>query len=466
MHRETVFGGVLQNAHDDVLVNPIVVGDDTKQMDAPASPDKSITHRAVIFASMAKGTSRIRNPLTGDDCLATKKVFEDCGVLFQSSIDSDGLLTWIVESPGMDELRSPSHSFDLGNSGTSARLLTGLFSGVKDFSATITGDPSLSRRPMARVVEPLRNMGADISHEQGKQTLPLTITGRALYPRTHIFNVPSAQIKSSLMLAALSAVGETTIDMPIGGRDHTEVMLNSLGAGIKVRRRFEREQIAVVGPWRPLPFNCEVPTDPSSVAFFAALAAIHPGLKIMARNVLMNPTRTGFYEKLRDMGVRVEWGAPKDSKRFMGESVADISIYRDRDSSLQPVTVHDCDVATLIDEVPVMEVVAAFANGISKFNGLGELRLKESDRVEQIVRLLEKAGIRVSCGDDHLVVEGCGGKSVNAFSFGSEDHRMVMSAMILASAGGGSSSIRGASWIKTSFPLFLEAFQNIKSRTK
>jgi 3-phosphoshikimate 1-carboxyvinyltransferase len=182
---------------------------------------------------------------------------------------------------------------------------------------------------------------------------------------------------------------------------------------------------------------------------------------VVARNVIMNPTRIGFYEKLRDMGVEVEWGRPKNAQQFLGESVADLTIYRHHDSPLKPVCVKPQDVAALIDEIPVLAMTASFADGVSSLAGLAELRVKESDRFAQILQLLEKGGVHVTSGTDWLKVDGQRCRSVNAFSFGSDDHRMVMSAMIFATAARGPSRIAGLSWIRTSFPLFLEAFQNI-----
>ena len=429
---------------------------------APASADKSLTHRAVMLASMASGVSEIVNPLDGDDCSATRSVFQNLCVEISENQTQDGKKSWTVHSPGMDRWRSPMVEQDLGNSGTSARLLTGLFAGVPGLTVTLTGDESLRSRPMTRVVEPLRNMVAKISGPNDGATLKLTITGTSIKFTTHYLGTPSAQIKSALLLAGISADGETLIDIPSGGRDHTEIMLNALGAMIRRTWRFGRELISIVGPWRPKNFHCEIPTDPSSVAFFGALAALHPGMQCRAHRVLQNPTRIGFFKVLSRMGVEVVWSDVDKSHKYLGETVANLMVYRAADRHLKAINIHQDDIAAMIDEIPALAVLCSFAEGTSMISGLAELRVKESDRLSAIEALLKAAGIDVRVEEDSLVIAGQ--TSASAFNFSSQDHRMVMSAMILATRAAAPSTISGLSWIRTSFPLFLEAFQNIKSR--
>ena len=431
------------------------------EFDAPLSADKSMTHRALMLAGMARGKSVITNPLDGEDCVATREALCRFGVSVESGVDPKGRVKWEINSPGLDHWVTPSSVLDLGNSGTSARLLTGLCAGGTGLRVELTGDDSLRRRPMGRVVEPLRNMGAQISGEQGGDRLKLTITSSLLTPRTHYLAVASAQIKSAIILAAISASGETIIELPAGGRDHTEIMLASLGAHIRVSRYLGRERISVTGPWRPAPFQCEIPTDPSSVAFFAALAALHPGLRVTAKRVMKNKTRTGFFDVLSRMGVQVLWADEGSDGKFLGEKAATVTFFRPQGVELRGTKIAADEISSMIDEIPVLAAVCALAQGPSEIKGLGELRVKESDRLSMIAHLLKSAGVTCVVSGDDLMIQGQ--DEVSAFSFGSDDHRMVMTAMILATRGRDNSKIEGLSWIRTSFPLFPDAFQNIKS---
>lgn len=454
---------LLKRDGNSCLVSPLNIGALNQELLVPRCPDKSITHRALILASMASGRSEILNPLDSADCLATKRALEQLGVAVKESRTPEGATVWIIDSQGWSSWRSPNSSVDLGNSGTSARLLTGVLSGVPGLRVIIKGDHSLEKRPMGRVVEPLRSMGAIVESSKGAQdghSLPLTITGQSLLSRSHYVETPSAQVKSALILAGLTAAGETTVDLPSGTRDHTERMLLALGANIRRRTFSGREVISVVGPWVPSPFLCDVPNDPSSVAFFAALAAIHPGLKVTAHDVLSNTTRTGFFTALTKLGVNVEWFNVKSGPRCLGEFRGSVTFYRPEQSSLQPIELDAEDVKALIDEVPILAVVCSVSGGTSKIHGLGELRVKESDRLAAIKDLLTRSGVECRVHDETLEIVGLGNPT--AFSFSSEDHRLVMAAIILATRGDKSSNIEGINWIGTSFPLFLESFQNIK----
>lgn len=416
-----------------------------------------------MLASMASGRTRILNPLSSADCLATRAAFEQLGVRITETTDPCGGLIWLVDSKGPSSWNSPKIAIDLGNSGTSARLLTGLFAGIGGLEVTLVGDHSLERRPMARVVEPLRNMGAKISGfspKSDENTLPLTITGSVLEPRSHVLQVPSAQVKSAIILAALSTRGSTQIDLPSGTRDHTEIMLSSLGANIRSSSYLGREKIAVVGPWVPQPFECHVPNDPSSVSFFAALAALHAGIKVTAERVLMNPRRTGFFSALGNMGLEVSWSKDLQKDDDLGEVSGSVSFYRPPGRPLLPLKIGGESAKAMIDEIPILGVVCAFADGVSEINGLAELRVKESDRLTMIQQLLQGAGVTCEVGGESLRISGR--DRVTAFSFASEDHRLVMASMVLATKADKSSNIQGINWISTSFPLFLETFQNIR----
>ncbi len=441
----------------------------THELALPVCPDKSMTHRALIFASMASGRSVITSPLGSDDCLATKKAFCQLGVSIKDVTSIDGALSWVVESGGVESWKSPVGDIDVGNSGTAARLLAGLFSGVPGLNIRLTGDQSMRQRPMGRVIEPLRDMGATIESSAGGNDgsrLPLTITGRRLYPRTHNLSTPSAQVKSALLLAGLGSAGQTQVELPAGTRDHTEKMLWHFGANIFRRIYLGREKVQVTGPWRPSPINCVIPSDPSSVAFFAALAALHPGLKVVARRVLTNPTRRGFFDVLSAMGVQVEWSKDPETSESLGEETATLTVQRDPDTDLVPVRLNAEQTRLMIDEIPILSVVCGLVAGTSKLEGLSELRVKESDRLLETQNLLTKAGIPCDVRGESLEIHGgrrIVGGGLRAFSFSSQDHRLVMSAVVLATKAGQPSRIHGLKWTSTSFPLFLPIFQNINS---
>jgi len=457
---------MVDHVADELVIAPCSLIKGDVEFNAPSSPDKSFTHRAIMLASMACGRSKIVDPLLGDDCLATRAAFEMLGVKFSEEQDAAGRAVWVIDSNGAQSWRSPKAPINLGNSGTSARLLTGLFAGVPHLTVELAGDASLEKRPMGRVVQPLRSMGAEISGPTDGESLKLTITGHQLSARSLRIAVPSAQIKSALLLAAAAASGQTVIDLPSGGRDHTEKMLQALDATIAKKSYLGREVISLVGPWRPQPFVCEVPADPSSVAFFAALAALHPGLRVKASNVMTNATRIEFFKILGRMGLEIQWSSPRGIRPskdpwYLGEDVADVSFYRPRGVKLSAVVVQSDSSALMLDEIPALAVVCALAEGRSVIHGLQELKFKESDRLTLTLDLLTRSGVQARAVSESLEITGT--ETPAAFSFSSDDHRMVMSAMILATRASKASNIHGLRWIQTSFPLFLEAFQNIKS---
>lgn len=450
---------------DTCSVGPLHLGRSKEQsVQLPICPDKSLTHRALIFAGMAEGISVIKNPLDSDDCRGTLNALRQLGVGFEPQKNDRDDVVWYVRSPGIKAWRSPSAEIDLGNSGTSARLLTGLFAGVPGLHVTLRGDHSLMKRPMARVIEPLRSMGAQIESTSGGAdgaTLPLTITGTLLSPIHHKLTSASAQVKSALLLAGSTCKGEMVVSQPSGSRDHTENIFDWLGAVISRSDYCGIETIKIVGPWMPGAFECDIPSDPSSIAFFAALAALHPGLAIMAPRVLLNPSRTGFFRILQRMGVEVSTVMDPDSSGTLGEFTGSCKFYRRVGEPLKPIVLAPDEVQSMIDEVPILAVVAGFADGVSILRGLGELRFKESNRLDMTARLMGLAGLACEVVGDSLQISGR--LSARAFSFSSDDHRLVMAAMVLSSRGDKVSDISGLRWIETSFPLFVSLFQNIYS---
>ncbi len=416
-------------------------------------PDKSVTHRSVMLAAMAKGESRVLNPLMGADCRSTMSVFRALGCV----IDQDGGAVR-VQSPGMDGWQSPLVPLDYGNSGTTARLLTGLFAARPGLFLTCFGDASLSKRPMGRVVTPLRAVGARIHGRQNGHLLPIAVDGQALGPGVHVVDKASAQVKSALILAGLSIGGATTVRLPRGGRDHSEKMLQALGADLKAEFLGADEIITVNGPFRPRPGTFTVPGDPSSAAFFAVLAALAGG-SITLTHVLQNPTRTGFLTVLERMGARIATGVAEAAGGLL-EPVVSLTITGG--VALRGVDTEPDLAPSMIDEVPVLAIAAMFAAGPSRFRGLGELRVKESDRLGKTVELVCAAGGRAEIEGDDLIVHG-GLGVVTPFRFDpDEDHRLAMAAAVAAKfARGGACEVEGPACVAVSFPGFFDVLRSL-----
>lgn len=410
-------------------------------------PDKSVTHRSVMFAAMAKGKSEVLQPLLGADCLSTVGCFKALGV--EVTFEDHRLL---VSSPGWDGWQSPFTPLDYGNSGTTARLLTGLIAATPGLFVTAFGDGSLSRRPMGRVVEPLLRVGAKIVGRDGGRFLPYAVSGQELKPGDHQVDKPTAQVKSALILAGLNARGTTTVTLPKGSRDHSERMLQALGADLAIKQDNRREEISVRGPFRPNPRTYLVPGDPSSAAFFLVLGALASGT-LTVTEVLENPTRTGFLTVLRRMGadIRPTPSAPKAGRL---EPVVDLTILGGQE--LKAVDVEPELAPTLIDEVPILAVAAMFAEGTTRLRGLEELRVKESDRLAKTIELISAAGGKAWAeGDDLLIAGGC--KKAAAFSFDpAEDHRLAMTAAIVAKFSEGPCQVQDPECVAVSFPGFFD----------
>jgi len=413
-------------------------------------PDKSLTHRAVMFASLARGESRILDPLLGADCRSTMSVFRKLGV--EIAVAADGVT---VRSPGWKSLRSPAVHLDCGNSGTTARLLLGILAATPGINCHLTGDPSLSRRPMGRVSRPLRNVGATIVATVpfgGGETLPLEVNGAVLRGGTHVVDKASAQVKSALLLAGMNVDGETTIELPSGSRDHTERMLLKLGAKLRVEQVGGVERISLRGPVTPQPINCRIPGDPSSAAFMAVAAALAGGGRLRIVRVMANPTRAGFIAVLRRMGVSITTTAHEDP--LLCEDAVDLDVVAG--AELRGTDMLADEIPALVDEVPVLALAAAFANSPSVFHGLAELRVKESDRLQLTADLVNAIGGRAEVVGDSLRVAG-GLVRPKGFRFDPEgDHRLAMCAALAARHADGEAEVCGMDCVVVSFPNFLE----------
>jgi 3-phosphoshikimate 1-carboxyvinyltransferase len=411
--------------------------------------DKSISHRALLFAALGTGTSQLSGLGTGADVRSTAACLRQLGVAIAITGDSAH-----VDSPGFAQWRSPVQTLDCGNSGTTMRLLTGLLSAHPNLQATLDGDASLRQRPMARVVEPLLTMGARIATQHGKP--PLHVTGQRLRGAHHVLPVASAQVKSALLLAGLFAVGETLVTEPAPSRDHTENLLRSLGVALQSVEN--THTVSGLGQQAVLPAlgAIAVPGDPSSAAFALVAALLHSEGDVTVHGVAQNPTRTGFLRVLERMGARLDVRARSPSA---GEPVGDV---RARTSALQATAIVPGEVPSLIDELPILALAAAASQGTSHFAGLAELRVKESDRLAAIVRLLEFLGVACASGPDWLTIHGVGDARHFAASQAvyapGLDHRMAMTAAVANLVSPSALSIPGfAEAISSSWPDFAEA---------
>lgn len=409
--------------------------------------DKSISHRALICAAMARGRSRIAGLSEGRDVAATAAALRAMGVAIAREREA-----WTVDGVGAGGLLQPEAALDLGNSGTSARLLAGLVAS-HPISATFTGDPSLSRRPMERVAAPLSRIGAEVIAAPGGR-LPLTVRGLCpAVPLAHRLDLPSAQVKTALLLAALNIPGSTRIVEPVPTRDHGERMLGLFGADI-VR---DGEAIVVRGEARLAPRRLAVPGDASAAAFLAAAALIVPGSDLRIEDVGVNPGRTGLFDLLAEMGADLAFSNRREAD---GEPVADLRV---RHSRLRAVDVPPELAPRMIDEFPIFFVIAAFAEGRTRTRGLGELRFKESDRLAAMAAGLEAIGVRIEQVADGLVVDGSGGEPAagGAAVDAGLDHRVAMSFAVAGLHCRQPVSVAGMSAADTSFPGFAALLEDL-----
>ena len=409
--------------------------------------DKSISHRAIMFGALAVGETRVSGLLEGEDVLATAAAMRAMG----ADVERLGEGDWRIHGVGLGALLQPRGALDMGNSGTSTRLLMGLIAS-HPITATFTGDASLSKRPMARVIEPLSHMGASITASPGG-TLPLMLRGASpAVPITYSLPVASAQVKSAVLLAGLNTPGITTVIEPVPTRDHSERMLKGFGAELSVSVDEQGARIITIRGEAVLqPQTIEVPGDPSSAAFFIVAALLVPGSDLTIENVGLNPTRAGLVGVLRAMGGHIEELNPR---LVGGEPVADLHV---RHSVLTGIEIDPAVAPSMIDEFPALFVAAALARGRTTTSGLDELRVKESDRIAVMRAALVAAGARVEEREDGLVIDGTGGDPLPGSSHAIAthlDHRIAMSMAVAGLASRAGVEVDDTRPIATSFPTF------------
>jgi 3-phosphoshikimate 1-carboxyvinyltransferase len=402
--------------------------------------DKSISHRSIMFGSLAEGVTDVEGFLEGDDALATLRAFRDMGVTIEGPVNGKVR----IHGVGLHGLKPPEHSLDLGNSGTSMRLLSGLMAG-QSFDVMMIGDESLSKRPMERVAKPLRTMGAVIETTGERGTPPVTVRGGKNLHGIH-YNMPiaSAQVKSGVLLAGLYAEGETSVTEPAPTRDHTERMLRGFGYSVDVKGATAKLR----GRGKLTATKIDVPADISSAAFFMVGASIADGSDITLQHVGINPTRTGVIDILKLMGANIEL---QNRREVGGEPVADIRV---RSSRLRGIEIPEHLVPLAIDEFPALFVAAACAQGITVLTGAEELRVKESDRIQVMADGLHILGIKADPTPDGIVIEGGQLGAGTVVSHG--DHRIAMSFAMSSLRASGSITIEDCANVATSFPGFVE----------
>ena len=405
--------------------------------------DKSISHRALMLGSIAAGTTRISGFLNGEDCLATLAAFRAMGV---DIVESDET-TLTINGVGLDGLSPPDTPLDLGNSGTAMRLFAGLLAG-QSFDSRLVGDESLSRRPMRRVIKPLAQLGAEIDSHKGLPPLQIK-GGRKLGGIVYASPVASAQVKSAILMAGLYASGDIVVIEPAPTRDHTERMLRSMSVDVQSGE----SRITMRGGQQPAGIDIQVPGDLSSAAFVILAAILSKGAEVTITDVGVNPTRTGVLEILRAMGADISIG---NVRLFGDEPVADITA---RSSSLKAISVDPARVSLAIDEFPVLFVAAACAAGKTVFSGIGELRLKESDRISAMASGLRALSVAVDETEDGAVVHG--GKLYGGAVKSHGDHRVAMSFAVAGTAAKWPVHIQDTDNVVTSFPGFVDCLRSI-----
>ncbi len=410
--------------------------------------DKSISHRAVMFGSLAQGTTTVENFLRGADCLSTIDCFRRLGIQIDETPE---LIT--IHGKGLHGLTAPSQLLDAGNSGTTTRLISGILSG-QSFETTLTGDASIQKRPMKRIIEPLTQMGASITSLHGNGCAPLNIQGRPLHGIHYTTKVASAQVKSSILLAGLYADSATSVTEPALSRNHSELMLRQFGADVQTEGT-----TATIQPGPALAGQkIVVPGDISSAAYFIAAACITPDSELLIRNVGTNPTRDGILRVCRMMNadVTILPHAQND-----GEPSADLLI---RSSSLKGCVIEGELIPTLIDELPVIAVMACFAEGTTIIRDAAELKVKESNRIDVMAENLTAMGAQVTATDDGLIIEG--GRPLRGAAIDSHlDHRIAMSFAVAALNTDGETEIQDAECVNISYPAFYQDLNRISSRT-
>ena len=414
--------------------------------------DKSISHRALILGALAVGRTRISGLLEGEDVLNTAKAMRALG----ARVERIGDGAWQVDGVGVAGFAAPPGPLDFGNSGTGCRLAMGAVAGCP-IAATFDGDASLRKRPMGRVLGPLALMGAKVTHAAGGSRLPITLAGaRDPMPIVYRTPVPSAQIKSAVLLAGLAAPGTTTVIETEASRDHTELMLAHFGADVKSEPEGAHgRKISLVGQPELMPKSVAVPADPSSAAFPMVAALLVPGSDILLPDVMTNPLRTGLITTLREMGAAI---VEEEVRQDGGEAMA---CFRVRHSALRGVEVPPQRAPAMIDEYPVLAVAAAFADGTTVMRGLKELRVKESDRLASTAAMLRLNGVDVEISGDDLAVRGRGHAAGGGLVATHMDHRIAMAALVLGLAADKAVTVDDAAFIATSFPGFADLMRGL-----
>ncbi len=406
--------------------------------------DKSISHRAVMFGSLARGDTRIYNFLNGEDCLSTISCFRHMGI----EIDNGSDVT-VVHGKGLHGLEEPECVLDCGNSGTTLRLLSGILAG-QDFPSVLSGDASLRSRPMSRIMAPLSLMGAKIKSENGDGCAPLRVTGSSLNGILYYSPVASAQVKSAILLAGLYAHGETCVDEPSPSRDHTERMLASFGADIRI----EGPRVYIQPADELYAQDITMPGDISSAAYFIAAALMIPGSDIYIRDVGINPTRAGMLAVCEKMGACIE---EENIRENSGEPMADLHV---RYSHLYGTDISGDIIPSLIDELPILAVLACTAEGRTTISDAAELKVKESDRIDSMVKNLAAMGADIKATDDGMIIEG--GKPLHGASLESRsDHRVAMSLAVAACVADGETIIDDTDCVAISYPGFFDDLDSL-----
>ena len=403
--------------------------------------DKSISHRAVMFNAIAEGKAEITHFLLGADCLSTIACFRAMGVHIEQHADRV-----VVHGVGLRGLREPYDVLDCGNSGTTLRLMTGLLAGISGMYAVLTGDASLRSRPQRRIVDPLRGLGATVDGRSQGTLAPISVRGATLHGGHYELPIASAQVKSAVLLAALSGDGIMTVSGRLDGRDHTERMLAGMGIDIQTRGNIVT-LTPPVHPVFPYALSLRVPGDPSSAAFWWVAAAIHPNAELTTLGVGMNPTRIGALDVLRAMGARV---TVSNLRTEGSEPVADVTV---ASSTLTGTTISGPIIPALIDEIPILAIAAAMATGQTVIADAAELKAKETDRIKTVVDALHAMGVRVEATADGMIIEGRGHLDAAAVeSHG--DHRLAMAWAVAALVARGEMAIAGSEAVDVSYPDF------------
>src|SRR3989338_4566574 len=407
--------------------------------------DKSLSHRAIIFGSLAEGTSSFTNVLSAEDCIWTRKAFESLGL----EIHQDSPTALTIHGRGLRSLKAPAHEIYLGNSGTAMRLLLGVLAG-NPFQAVLTGDPSLSSRPMKRVTDYLTKMGAAFEGRDDANFAPIQVRGAALEGIDANLPIPSAQVKSALLLAGLYAKGKTSVTEPAKSRDHTERFLSFFGARIQEKGL----SVSVDGGQALSARSFEIAGDISSAAFFMAMAVLVPGSRLKFRSILWNPTRTGIIDTFKKMGIKIETPLVRQEGP---ETVADFSLSA---QTFRAFEIQKNELPALIDEIPILTVLATQAKGTSVIHDAEELRVKETDRIHSMTAMLSKMGAKIQVKGHTLFIEGptpLHGAGLDSF----KDHRTAMSLIVAGMIAEGETVVQDADCVDTSFPGFLEYLTKI-----